>query len=97
MLQGLHFHTHKKPITPFDHIMHSVAFISPIMTIPQFYDIWVHRQVAGVSLTSWTAWTVTSFLWLLYWREHHEIPILVSQILIVILNIGIVIGIILYK
>lgn len=97
MLQGLHFHHHKKPISLFDKIMHFVAFISPLMTIPQFYDIWAHGQVAGVSLTSWTAYTVTSFLWLIYWREHNEIAILFSQILISLLNIGIVVGILLYK
>lgn len=96
MSQGLHHHPHKN-ISSFDKLMHVVAFLAPLMTVPQFYQIWVHKDASGVSLTTWSAYTISSFLWLIYCREHHEMPILFSQILISLLNVGIVIGILLYK
>lgn len=97
MLQGTHHHPHKKPVSALDHFMYAVAFLSPLFTLPQFYDIWVKRDVAGVSLTTWGAYTVSSFLWLLYWKEHNEMWILISQVLIFALNLGIVAGILLYS
>ena len=96
MLQGTHQHPHKKPITLLDHIIYVVAFMAPLFTVPQFYEIWTRRDASGVSIITWGAYTISSFLWLLYWKEHKEKWIRFSQTLIFLLNVGIVFGILLY-
>ncbi|OGH11448.1 MAG: hypothetical protein A3B38_01360 [Candidatus Levybacteria bacterium RIFCSPLOWO2_01_FULL_36_13] len=93
MLQGMHQHLHKKPVSLFDHIMYIVAFLGPLFTIPQFLQVWTKQDVAGLSFTTWGAYTISSFLWLFYWKEHHKTWIFFSQILIFTLNLGIVSGI----
>jgi len=97
MLQGTHNHPHKNPKSKLDHLMYFVAFLSPLLTFPQFYRIWTTKDVAGVSLLTWAAYSTTSFLWLLYWREHKEKWIIICQSCILALDIGIVIGVILFS
>ncbi|OGH02516.1 MAG: hypothetical protein A2798_02615 [Candidatus Levybacteria bacterium RIFCSPHIGHO2_01_FULL_37_17] len=97
MSQGInHFHGHKKPVTPFDHLMYAVALIAPLLTVPQFLDVWIRKDASGLSLFTWSAYTVMSFLWLLYWKEHHKTWILLGHIIILLLNAGIVLGILIY-
>jgi uncharacterized protein with PQ loop repeat len=76
--------------------MYVVAFAAPFFTVPQFVEIWTTKNTSGLSLVTWAAYTVVSFLWLLYWKEHEEKWILISQSLIVLLNAGILAGILLY-
>jgi uncharacterized protein with PQ loop repeat len=97
MLQGTHHHPHKKPITGLDHVMYAVALLSPFVTVPQVIDIWTNKDASGLSVFTWGAYTLISFMWILYWREHQEKWILVSQILIVILNAGVLLGILVYS
>lgn len=96
MSQGMN-HFHKKPVTPFDHLMYVVAVVAPLLTVPQFLDVWIRKDVSGLSLFTWSAYAVMSFLWLLYWKEHHKTWILLGHIIILLLNSGIVLGILLYK
>lgn len=97
MLQGTHQHPHKKPVTPFDHLMQLVAFLAPFLTIPQFLDIMTTKNVSGLSITTWGGYTIVSVLWVFYWKEHHQKWIFVSQVMISLLNAGILAGILLYS
>lgn len=76
-----------------DWLIYSVAILSPIMTLPQLMQIWVDKNVAGVSLLTWSSYTVFAGFWLLYGLIHKEKPIIVSNIFSGTLNIIIVIGI----
>src|SRR5690349_891168 len=96
MLQGTHHHPHKKPITVIDHLMYLIAFLSPVLTVPQFLDIWANKNASGLSALTWGGYTVASFFWLFYWREHNEKWILISQIVIFLLNAGVFVGILMF-
>ena len=97
MLQGTHHHPHKKPLSGFDHLMYVVAFVAPLFTVPQFFDLWTTKDASGLSLPTWGAYAISSLLWLFYWREHKEKWIVMSQLIIVVLNAGIVAGIWLFR
>ncbi len=98
MSQGMHhYHDHKKPVTLLDHIMYGIALIGPLFTVPQFLDVWVKQDVSGLSLFTWSAYALFSFLWLLYWIEQHKTVILIGHVIILFLNIGIVLGIFLFS
>lgn len=79
-----------------DKIIFAVGIISPIMTIPQVWTIWVLQNASGVSVISWATYLFTGTIWLLYGIVHKEKPIIVTYILWIILYILIVSGAIIY-
>lgn len=99
MAQGHHYikrHKHSPRnafFTSFDKFMYIVAFIAPVMTIPQFLDVWVHHQTQGVSLATWSAYALGSALWLVYGALHKDKILVLGNILIVGLDAAIVVGV----
>lgn len=84
---------HKKTGHFLEKLVYPVSLISPIMTVPQAYEIWVKKSVAGVSLATWGAYAVVSFMWLIYGTVHKEKPLAIANFLLFILDCSIVIGI----
>lgn len=80
-----------------DKMMLIVGIIGPFMTIPQAMDIWIGHKVDGVSLLSWSAYTVLAVIWLAYGLTHKEKPIIVANFLYILVNSIIVSGVILLK
>lgn len=76
-----------------DWFIYAVALLSPIMTLPQVTQIWIEKNVAGVSLLTWSSYTVFAVFWLTYGLIHREKPIILSNILGGSLNLIIVAGI----
>lgn len=76
-----------------DYLIYFVGIAGPVMTLPQVYEVWVHKKVAGLSPLTWISYTVLSVFWLLYGMAHHERPIIIANILWIIMNGLIVVGI----
>ncbi len=74
-----------------------LAFIGPLLTLPQVYGVWVERQVAGLSLLSWGGYAVLSLIWLTYGIVHHARPLIVSYSIFAVLNTAVAIGVLLFK
>jgi uncharacterized protein with PQ loop repeat len=47
-------------------IMGGMSVFTMLMTIPQVYTVWVEREVAGVSVLSWSAYFLSAVMWLVY-------------------------------
>jgi uncharacterized protein with PQ loop repeat len=84
-------------IRKIDELAYVFGIAGPLFSIPQLYAIWSTHDAKGVSLISWSAFTVGSLFWLFYGLTHKEKPIIISQSLWFILQLIIVIGIILYR
>jgi MtN3 and saliva related transmembrane protein len=69
-----------------DRVMVFIAIAGPLATLPQVYDVFVTRNVASLSLTTWGLWTILSCVWLLYGYLHKETPIMVSNVIYIILQ-----------
>lgn len=80
-----------------DTLVYPLTLISPIMTIPQISDIWMHKNVGGISLITWSAYTVVSSLWFIYGIQHKEKPIIISSSLLFIVELLVVFGVLLYR
>jgi MtN3 and saliva related transmembrane protein len=63
-----------------------IATAGPIATLPQVFDVFFTRNVAGLSFTTWSLWTLLSCVWLVYGILHKEAPIIVSNVLYIILQ-----------
>ena len=87
----------KKVSHALDAIIYPMAIVSPIMTIPQISDIWMHRNVAGLSLLTWGSYAVVSTFWLAYGIHHKEKPIIIGNILLIIAYSLVSAGILLFR
>lgn len=79
-----------------DWLIYFVAVLGPLVAIPQVLKIWIEQNASGVSIISWGAYLLGSIIWITYGLIHNEKPIIISNILWMIANIFIVIGIFVY-
>lgn len=69
-----------------------VAFMGPIMTLPQIYGIWANGDT-GVSAVTWIAYLIGGLVWLLYGLYHKEKIIIYSNLVWIFLDLAIIIGV----
>jgi uncharacterized protein with PQ loop repeat len=79
-----------------DKLTFIVGTIGPFTVLPQIYSIFTTKSAHGVSLTTWTLIFIVTFPWILYGIAHKEKNIIVSFILWEVVNLGVVIGVLLY-
>ena len=93
----LESYPHPNPYKNFlDKIIYLVSFLGPLFTIPQVMAVWVEKDATGVSLFSWASYSVLAFVWLLYGIAHKEKPIIFANVLWIIMDLLIVIGVVIY-
>jgi len=74
-----------------------LSVIVPLLTIPQFITIFAHHDATNLSLVTWGTYLVSATYWTYYGWLHKEAPIWFPNILMVFVDLGVVVGIILYK
>lgn len=82
------------------HFVDSLAYLSvivPILTIPQFITIFVHHDASDLSLVTWGTYLISAAYWTYYGWLHKEAPIWFPNMLMVCVDLGVVVGILLYK
>lgn len=76
----------------FDYAIYPIVFFSIVVTIPQLISVWVDHNVAGVSLLTWGSYTVLSGLWMLYGVFKKQMPLIIGNLSICLLDAMIVVG-----
>ena len=79
-----------------DKLLIVVAIISPLLTLPQVIKIFYLKTALGVSMTAWLAFAIFDIPWIIYGFAHKEKPIIIMYSLLLITNLLVVLGIILY-
>lgn len=89
-------HQHKKArsiwLALVDKSVYIIAIIAVMANVPQLMNIWVGKNLAGVSLLSWVGFLVGSLFWLWYGVLHKERPIIITNTLLIIVQGFIVFG-----
>ncbi|KKW48108.1 MAG: hypothetical protein UY99_C0013G0015 [Parcubacteria group bacterium GW2011_GWA1_59_11] len=80
-----------------DRLIWLVALLGPLATIPQVMTIWAGRETEGLSLFSWSAYSLFSVVWLVYSLVHKEKVLLFNSILWIIMNSLVLLGILTYS
>jgi len=80
-----------------DKFIYFVAIFGPLISIPQVWNIWVLNQVSGVSIITWSGYLLGGLFWLLYGFMHKEKPIIVTNILCVVIQALIIVGVVVYS
>ena len=93
-----HIHTtHKKSLDPFDYVVYVFGFVTPLFELPQLWQIYSRHAAEDVSLTTWAFFCIDNLVWITYGWRKKEWPVFISAVLYEILEVGIVIGILLYS
>lgn len=79
-----------------DNLSMIAAILMPFTTIPQIYKIWVLQSTAGVSMSTWILYTILCIPMVIYGIYYKMKPIIVLNILWMIMNITMIIGLIIY-
>ncbi|MGD0328749.1 MAG: SemiSWEET family transporter [Minisyncoccia bacterium] len=79
-----------------DYLMYGVGIVAPLALVPQIIQIYTTKSSTGISLLTWLLLACINALWALYGAVHKDKQLLFANILIVIFDLIIVIGILLY-
>lgn len=77
-----------------------IIIISPagaVLTIPQVIKIWGEKTAEGLSIITWVGYLVIAVFWLIYGLVHKEKPIIIAYLLLIVVNVLVVAGIIVYS
>jgi uncharacterized protein with PQ loop repeat len=82
----------------FEPLMVVVGIVTPLATLPQIIKLYLtHSQhAAGQSLTTWSIYTLTSLLWVIYGLLNHKAALYVGGILGVTMDLLMVVGILIH-
>ena len=73
-----------------------IAVIGPLMLMPQIIKIFSSKNAAGISVLSWSLFTLLDIPWIVYGFVHKEKQIIVSSILWFLLNMVVIFGAVKY-
>lgn len=79
-----------------DKLLMIIAVVSPMMSLPQLYSVFVLHQVAGLSFISWASWALFNLPWIAYGFVHKQKPLVLMYTLWFLINFSTAVGIILY-
>jgi uncharacterized protein with PQ loop repeat len=77
-------------------VMGAMSVFTLAMTIPQVLAIWLSHQAAGVSLLSWSAYLLSALVWFAYGLMKRDRNIYLPCIGWILLDGGVVAGVLLY-
>src|SRR3989344_9687617 len=76
----------KKWINNLDKFLIIVAFIAPLTTLPQIFNIIISKQAGSISALTWSLYAIFNIPWVFYGFVHKEKPIIIMHILWLIMN-----------
>ncbi len=79
-----------------DKAVYVTALVTPIITIPQAYQIFILKTSAGVSAFSWICYSLANIVWTIYGIVHDEKPIIISNVANFFINVIVVIETFIY-
>ena len=80
-----------------DKLVLFVGTITPLATIPQIITIYSSRSAANISVYTWSLYALSSVLFLCYAIVHRLLPLILSSILWVLVDIIVVAGYLIFN
>jgi uncharacterized protein with PQ loop repeat len=87
----------KKGIRILDNLLLAIAFIGPMVNLPQIIKIFSLKSAIGVSAWTFGLFAVFDIPWIIYGKVHKELPIMITYTLWLITNIIVVTGTLMYS
>ena len=74
-----------------------LAIIAPLLTLPQLFVIFRTHNAVGISLITWGTYCFGAAFWSVYGILHKEKQIIYPNVLMTIVDAGIIVGILMYR
>ena len=82
---------HKIQKGPIDWLVYVGAVVEPVMTIPQIHDTWTSAGPSG-SVITWAGYFIFAVIWLVYAVKYRITPLIVTELLWVLFQGLVVVG-----
>lgn len=79
-----------------EHTIYFFSIIGPIMTFPQVLKIYLEKDVAGLSLITWSSYLLLAIFWLAYGVLIGNRPIVLANVFWIAMHAFIITGILIY-
>jgi uncharacterized protein with PQ loop repeat len=86
-----------QPVSAMERLLRTLSVVTMLMTVPQVVTIWAARDAGGVSLLSWATYLVSACLWFVYGLRKRDKTIYLACIGWIVLDAGIVAGIVFHR
>ena len=86
----------KKWIKFLDDIVLIAAIIGPLIIIPQITKIFLLKDATGVSILTWSIFALISIPWIIYGVVHKEKSIIIMNVMFLIFESIVILGVLLY-
>ncbi len=93
---GIHL-SKKEERTSIDRVMLAVSVINPLTALPQIIQIYTTKDVSGISVASWVLFAITSAIFLIYGILHKIKPIIITNLLWLVMDVAIIVGVMMYS
>ena len=77
--------------------MSVASVLHPLSALPQIYTIYNDKAAGGVSLPTWLGFATLGLVFLAYGIAHKIKPFIIMQILWLIVDVLVVVGVLLYR
>jgi uncharacterized protein with PQ loop repeat len=95
--RGHHYIRARKSKDPFDYVVYFFMIATPLFELPQLYLIHTSHSTVGISPLTWGFFLLASIVWSAYAIKKHLIPLIVTNVLYFVIELGIVAGIFMYQ
>lgn len=92
-IKHVHGKKHGKAVKALNKAVLLVSIAGPLSIVPQIIDIWVNKNVSGVSTFSWIAFIAFGFVWIGYGIIHRDKYMIFSNVFWIILEIFLILGV----
>ena len=80
----------------YDKLIYIIVMICPLMNLPQLYNVWIEKNVSGVSAVSWFGFSIISVTWLVYGILHRDNHIIILNASLIVVQSLVGFGVVLY-
>ncbi len=87
----------KKPLVGFDYLIYFFTFATPLFELPQLLEVYTHQSAQDVSIWTWAFFCLDNFVWITYALRRKLLPLFITSVLFEVIELGILLGIILYR
>lgn len=77
-------------------MVYASVVLLPVLSLPQLIRIWIERSATGVSPITWFGFALFAVVWIFYGYYHQEKPIFYLNIALLLMDLAIAIGALLY-
>ncbi|MAG39430.1 hypothetical protein CMI41_00470 [Candidatus Pacearchaeota archaeon] len=79
-----------------DRFLIIVAFVGPMMMIPQLWQIYFYKSAGDIAVLSWLTLAALNIPWMMYGIVHKERPIVLAYFLWFLVNMSVAVGALIY-